>query len=647
MTLEARPLLEREMLRVTLASVADGVVITGVDGRVTYLNPVAEALTGWMSTEATGHPLGDVLRIVDEESRAPVPAPGDDTVLLARDGTERRVDGSSAPIRDGDGALLGNVLVFRDIAVRIGDATAREQALKLLEDSEVRYRRLFEAAEDAILILDEAGTINDANPFLENLLGYERSELLGKELWQIGLFADIEANKDVFLDLQKNGYVRYDHLPLRTKDGRTAQVEFVSNMYSVDGTRVIQCNIRDISERVRLERHVAAQAEDLADLHRRKDEFLAMLAHELRNPLSPIVNSVALLRAQGGETSVQRHAREVIERQVGQLTRLVDDLVEVSRVTLGRIQLDKEPEDLRLVVSAAVSSALPAIERRRHVLSVSLPDAPLWVLADASRLEQVVVNLLNNAAKFMEEGGRIWLSALAESGEVVIRVRDTGNGIAEDVLPHIFELFTQGPRTLDRSQGGLGIGLSLASKIVELHGGTIVAGSTGLGFGSEFTVRLPVVPAPAPPRTPSIVDHPALASAEGRRILVVDDNADAADGLVLLLSFDGYETRAAYTGLQAINVASTFRPDAVILDIGLPEMNGYEVAQRLRRDPTHQGIALVALTGYGQESDRQRTQDAGFDRHVVKPVPPAQITAILRTLLDGRPTRVDSGPRGA
>ncbi len=521
------------------------------------------------------------------------------------------------------------------ILLAIEDMTTRNHALKLLEDSEVRYRRLFEAAEDAILILDEPnGAIDDANPFIEKLLGYKREELLGKQLWEIGLFADIEANKSMFKELQKHGYVRYDHLPLRTKDGRAAQVEFVSNIYTVDHTRVIQCNIRDISQRVRLEQRVASQNEDLADLHRRKDEFLAMLAHELRNPLSPIVTSAALLRAAGGESTVQRHAREVIERQVGQLARLVDDLLEVSRVTLGRVQLTLEIVDLRSIVAAAASSARPLIEQCRHELSLSLPTEPLWSLADAGRIEQVVVNLLNNAAKYMDAGGHISLGATIEEGDVVIRVKDTGIGIPADVLPHVFELFSQGPRTLDRSQGGLGIGLSLASKIVELHHGTIVAESAGTGLGSEFTVRIPAAP-PRPEPNEASPEKTGPGSGRGHRILVVDDNVDAADGMVSLLALAGYETRAAYTGIEAINRASGFHPHAVILDLGLPQMDGYEVARRLRDDPAQRNTVLIALTGYGQDSDRRRTQEAGFDHHLVKPGQPEEIQHLLMTLFPG------------
>ena len=361
-------------------------------------------------------------------------------------------------------------------------------------ESELRYRRLFETAQDAILILDASTEkILDANPFIANLLGYSKEEFLGKELWQIGLFHDVEENKAAFRTLQAQGYIRYEHLPLQTKDGRQVEVEFVSNLYPVDHQQIIQCNIRDITERRRLEQQTQEQAEALADLHQRKDEFLAMLSHELRNPLAAIFNALHILRLHDTENPIQQKAKIVIERQVGQLAHLVDDLLEVSRVITGRIQLHPERLELRGIVEHAIEAARPLIDRHHHTLSVSFPAEPLWLQADPTRLEQVIVNLLTNAAKYTEEGGQIWLTAQQEGSEVVLRVRDTGVGIAPELLPRIFDLFTQADRTLDRSQGGLGIGLSLVQRLVELHGGTVEAHSGGLGQGSEFIVRLPAL----------------------------------------------------------------------------------------------------------------------------------------------------------
>jgi nitrogen-specific signal transduction histidine kinase len=362
-------------------------------------------------------------------------------------------------------------------------------------------------------------------------------------------------------------------------------------------------NIRDTSDRSRLEKQAQDQAAALSDLHRRKDEFLAMLSHELRSPLAPIANAVQLLRLQrGSENPIQQQARAIIERQVGQLKLLVDDLLEVSRIATGRVQLRQERLVIGGIVERAIETANPLIQERRHEFTVSVPDEPIWLYADAARMEQVVVNLLSNAAKYTDEGGHLWLTVVAEKEELVLRVKDTGVGIAPELLPRIFDLFTQADRSLDRSQGGLGIGLSLVQRLVELHGGTVEALSV-LGQGSEFVVRLPRVAASAPLYP---VPGAGLPAAIGRRhrVLVVDDNVDSAESLALLVRTCGHEVRTAHDGPTALEAAIDFRPDAVLLDIGLPGLSGHEVARRIRRQPSLEGILLVA-TGYGQESDRR------------------------------------------
>ena len=532
------------------------------------------------------------------------------------------------------------------VLLAIEDLTGRRGAEAALKGSELRYRRLFQTAKDGILILDAGtGKIIDANPFMSGLLGYEHDEFLGRELWQIGLFGDQAASRAAYRELKEKGYIRYDHLPLKTKGGREVEVEFVSNVYPVGDRQVAQCNIRDITDRSRLERQTQDQATALADLHRRKDEFLAMLSHELRNPLSPILNAVHLLRLQGDEGLIQREARNVIERQVGQLTRLIDDLLEVSRITTGRVHLQQDRMDVRGVVERAVESARPLIARRQHELSVTLPPEPIWLFADSTRLEQVVVNLLNNAAKYTEEGGRIWLTIRQAGDEMVLRVRDSGVGISPEVLSRVFDLFTQADRSLDRSQGGLGIGLALVQRLVEMHRGTVVAHSTGLGRGAEFTVRLPVLLSPAmhaPPGPTKPVDP------TGRewRVLVVDDNEDSADMLARLLARSGHDVRTAYAGPSALDVAAEFLPEAVLLDIGLPGINGYEVARRLRQIPQLGGVKLVAMTGYGQEADIRLAQEAGFDSHQVKPVDFVKVGELLTTLLSPPGSGGDHGPAG-
>ncbi len=508
------------------------------------------------------------------------------------------------------------------ILLAIQDITERRRAEVALRASEVRYRRLFETAQDAILILDgDTGKIIDANPFLSDLLGYSLDELLGKELWEIGLFQDIEASRAAFRQLQEKGYIRYEDLPLETKDGRRAYVEFVSNVYPVEGQQVIQCNIRDISDRKWAE-------EALREADRRKDEFLAMLGHELRNPLASLCNAVQVMRLKGTDDPEVQWARDVVERQVQQLTRLVDDLLDVSRISRGKINLEMGPVDLADVVARAVEISRPLIDARQHSLDVSLPEQAVRVAGDPTRLAQVLSNLLNNAAKYTEQGGRIDLAVEPSGGEAILRVRDTGDGIPADMLPQIFEMFTQVPGSVSRSEGGLGIGLTLVRSLVEMHRGSVAAHSDGPGHGSEFIVRLPrLCDAALPAAADAEEQRPREVLA--RSVLIVDNNQDTADTLALLLRHVGHEVRTAYDGPAALDLARARPPEVVLLDIGMPGMDGLEVARRLRQDLGLKQALLVALTGYGQEEDRRRSREAGFNAHLVKP---ADMRALERLL---------------
>jgi PAS domain S-box-containing protein len=763
-----------EWLRVTLSSIGDAVITTDAHGRVTFLNPIAQALTGWTLEEAVSIPLERVFAIVNEDTRESVESPtaralredlvvgrANHTLLIAKDGTERPIDDSAAPIRDEQGNVAGVVLVFREISERrrqeratavalayaqaiiatlrhpfvvldaglrvqsanasfyrgfqvsqeetvnhliyelgdgqwkiprlrslleellpsnhsfddfevehdfprvgrrilllnarrlqddqsgglillgMEDVTDRRITERALRDSEIRYRRLFQTAKDGILILDaKSGKIIDANAFMSGLLGRELPELLGKELHEIGLFGDIAANKAAFEELRQNGYIRYDHLPVQKPNGEMTQVEFVSNVYREDHRMVAQCNVRDITARSKMEQQIKQQADAMADQHRRKDEFLAMLSHELRNPLAPIRSATHLLRLQerGSENLIQQQAREVIERQVTQLTRLVSDLLEISRVVTGRIRLRLETVDMSQIVHHALETARPLIDRQRHEVSLRLPPEPVWVEADPTRLEEVVVNLLNNAAKYTDSGGQIDLSLEQAENHILLRVRDSGVGIATELLPRIFDLFTQAGRSLDRSQGGLGIGLSLVQRLVEIHGGTVEALSAGLGRGSEFIVRLPVARAPGVRFSePSQKDeHPV----RGLRVLAVDDNVDACVMLAHLLRMKGHGVETAHTGSAALQSARARKPDVVLLDIGLPEIDGYEVARRMRAVPALKNIWIVAITGYGNDDDIQLAREAGFDAHLLKPVDLAELERLLSAWTESR----QSGP---
>jgi signal transduction histidine kinase/CheY-like chemotaxis protein len=382
---------------------------------------------------------------------------------------------------------------------------------------------------------------------------------------------------------------------------------------------------------------VRQRADELADLDHRKDEFLAMLSHELRNPLTPILNAALLLRLHsnrnrlhGIENPVLHQSANIIERQVGQLARIVDELLEVSRITTGRIQLHQERIAVGVVVDNAVTTVRALIDQRKHELKVSLPAPALWLHADAARLEQVVVNLLTNAAKYTDPGGHISVTVQQEGEEAVLRVRDTGVGIAPEILPRIFDLFTQAERSLDRSQGGLGIGLALVQRLVEMHGGTVAA-SSALGQGSEFVVRLPVV-SPPPPQASAPATATAQPAGPSLRVMVVDDNVDTVTTLALLVQESGHDVRTAYDGSAVLEAALDYRPHVVLLDIGLPGLNGFEVAKQLRQQPALQNAMLVAMTGYGRESDRQRSREAGFDHHLVKPGDFGKVLQILATV---------------
>ncbi len=369
------------------------------------------------------------------------------------------------------------------------------------------------------------------------------------------------------------------------------------------------------------------RAEQLREADRRKDEFLATLAHELRNPLAPLRNALEILRLAGNDPATSKKAREMMERQLAQMVRLVDDLLDVSRITTGKLAVHKSTVELQSIIHNAVETSRPFIDMQRHRLVVDAGRAPILVEADATRLAQIFSNLLHNAAKYTEPGGRIELTARREGAQAVVRVRDNGIGIAPAMLDSIFGMFVQADRTLERAQAGLGVGLTLAQRLAALHGGTIEAHSEGPGKGSEFVVRIPAAhPAGEGLREPASPDH---ASGTRQRVLLADDNVDFASSMALLLSSQGHDVRVAHDGAEALEVAEAFQPDIAFLDIGMPKVHGYEVARRMRKGPRTARCRLVAVTGWGQEEDKRRAREAGFDRHVVKPVDPRVIEGIL------------------
>jgi PAS domain S-box-containing protein len=401
-----------------------------------------------------------------------------------------------------------------------------------------------------------------------------------------------------------------------------ASTLFADTQQGLRAVRVVG-TARDVTAR-----HATEEA--LREANQRKDEFLATLAHELRNPLAPLRNSLYLLRM-GVDGEQQERLQAVMERQVAQLGRLVDDLLEVSRITRGKVTLHCEPITLDEIVHRAVETSQPVIDAARHALSVALPDPPLVLHVDPVRLSQVLANLLNNAAKYTEPGGRIEVVAHVDREDVVVRVRDNGVGIAPEHLPHVFDLFAQVDRSLNRAQGGLGIGLTLVRSLVGLHGGSVLARSGGVGRGSEFEVRLPLHPGPL--RAEAVAAPDRVETGEVRRLLVVDDNREHADTLALYLGFAGHHVRVAYNGLDAVAVAAESAPDAVLMDLGMPGLDGYEAARRIRAQPGGAARVLVAVTGWGQADDRRRSRAAGFDAHLVKPVDPPALLALVESLL--------------
>jgi len=562
----------------------------------------------------------------------------------------------ATPLFDRDGGLLGVLsthwraphqpseqdLLTLDLYARQAiNFIIRARAEKELRESEERFRSYFELGLIGMAISSPTKGLLEVNDEICKILGYERDELMKKTWAELthpdDLAADV-ANFERVIAGEINGY-SMDKRWIR-RDGRIIDTMIsVKALRNADGAvDYFVSLLEDVTERKRAEatlreseRRMQEHAAELADLHRRKDEFLAMLSHELRNPLSPILNAAHILRLQKDENPLQQQARAVIERQVNQLSRLVNELLEVSRVITGRIQLRKERLDIRGVVEQAAESTRPLIDQRRHQLFVSLPAEPVWLEGDAARLEQAVINLLDNAAKYTPEGGKVWVNLQPEGNEVTLRVRDTGVGIAPELLPRIFDLFTQADRTPDRSQGGLGIGLSLTQRLVELHGGKIEAHSAGLGQSSEFIVRLPVL-LPSERGADMTSTGTSKQAAQGWRMLVVDDNVDAANMIAMVLQHYGHQTETVYSAHGALEMAVEYRPDFVVLDIGLPGMDGYEVARRLRQIPELKDTRLIAATGYGQDADRQRSEEAGFDYHLVKPIDPEKLQAVLELL---------------
>jgi PAS domain S-box-containing protein len=599
--------------QVTLSSIADAVIVADAEGRIAFTNTAAEVLCGWSRTEAAGKPLEEVFRIISATTREPLENPvarvlrtGDvvaqapSWLLVDRSGRETVIDDSAAPVRDELGAITGVVLIFRDVSER-----------RKAEEVSERLAAIVESSDDAIVSKNLHGIITSWNKGAERLFGYSAGEVIGKHISMLmPLFLKEDVNR--ILDRIRRDE-RVDHYQTRRvrKDGQIIDVSLTVSPVKDGSGRIIGASkiARDITAQKR------AEAER-AEADRRKDEFLAMLAHELRNPISAISNAARILGQPGMENDFA-WARGVVERHVKHLAHMMDDLLDVSRITRGLIQLRRQRVEAGPIVRCALDDVKPLVAEQHHRMAVSIEPGTLWLDADPMRLQQIVVNLLTNAARYTDPGGDLALDARREADQVVITVRDTGRGIPSGELASVFDSFTQGQRSLARSEGGLGIGLSLVRSLVELHGGRVQAASEGSGKGSAFTVHLPA----APPLAIAHTDMPALpAPGKAARVLVVDDNVDIARSLAKLLRVLGHDVRVAHDGIAALVTAREHRPEVVLLDLGLPGMDGYQVAARLRLEENLKHAIIIAITGYGHDRDRRRAREAGFDHHLVKPV---------------------------
>jgi PAS domain S-box-containing protein len=558
---------------------------------------------------------------------------------IRKDGTRFPAIVSVTALRDAQENIIGYLLIGTDNTARKQVEAERMLLDQRVRDQQFYTRSLIESNIDALITTDPRGIISDVNKQMEELTGCTRDELIGAPFKDY--FTNPEfAEAGIKLVLAEGKVTDYE-LTARARDGTQTIVSYNATTF-YDRDRKLQgvfAAARDVTERSRLEKQMQLQAAELSDLHRRKDEFLAMLSHELRSPLAPISNAVQMLGMQrNNENSLQKEARGIIERQTDQLQHLVDDLLEVSRITTGMVQLRMVSVAVGDIIRSALETVSPLILQRGHKMNVMIPTERIWLHADAARLEQVLVNLLTNAAKYTDPNGTIWLSAEQSGAECILRVKDTGVGITPELLPCIFDLFTQAERSLDRSQGGLGIGLALVQQLTELHGGRVEVFST-LRQGSEFVVRLPVE-SPKSMETLQVAVVVPNKQIIPLRILMVDDNVDTVLSFSMLLKETGNEVRTAHDGPTAVKIALEYIPDVVLLDIGLPGLNGYEVAKQIRNQPSLKNVVLVALTGYGQESDRQASMEAGFNHHLIKPAKLDQVRKILASVAERHSTNM-------
>ncbi|HEX3251065.1 MAG TPA: PAS domain S-box protein [Pyrinomonadaceae bacterium] len=640
---ESRAHERHEVFRVTLRSIGDAVITTDTDGHITDLNEVAETLTGWHRNEALGQPLERVFNIVNEVTRRPVDNPAhralsegvivglaNHTVLIKKDGSECPIDDSAAPIRNEHGYISGCVLIFRDVtAQRLRESDKANQLItaRLLA-------AIVESSNDAIISKSLQGIIQTWNAAAERLFGFTADEAVGRHISLVIPPDRIAEEDEIIASLKAGKRIEHFETERMRKDGRRITVSLTISPIKDDSGNVVGASkiVRDVSEQKQMMDDLQRLAADLSAADQRKNEFLATLAHELRNPLAPMSNMLEVLKRADNDGEILKRAHETIERQLNQMIRLVDDLLDMNRITHDRLELRRSEVELESVIQQAVEVARPLIDAAHQELIVQLPKEPVYLNADRARLAQVFGNLLNNSCKYTKPNGRIALNAKRVDDEVLVTVRDNGAGIPPDKLGSIFDMFMQVDRSSERSQGGLGIGLRLVKRLVEMHGGSIEARSEGEGLGSEFIVHLLVVSRPAA-TLPAAGASPE--SSSERRVMIVDDNIDSAESLSMLLEITGNKTLVAHDGIEALEGVEKYRPEVILLDIGLPKLDGHEVCRRVRELPWAKDIVIIALTGWGQEDDRRKSEEAGFNGHLVKPVDYDRLLELLGKLTNG------------
>jgi PAS domain S-box-containing protein len=610
----ANQLQTARILSAIVDSSDDAIIRKRLDGTIETWNAGAERLFGYQAADAIGRHISLVIptdRIQEEEQIITTLKAGRrinhfETERVRADGTRIWVSLTISPIADETGTVVAASKIVRDVTPRVHAEAEREKFVKVLENS-----------QDFIGMCDLQGV-----PFFVNRAGLE----------MVGLDSLEQAKQTPVAEFffpEDQARVIGEYLPQVLRDGQ-GEIEIRFRHFKTGAARWMAYKVLTLTDHSGVPTGFAtvsqdvterkARADDLIEADRRKNEFLAMLAHELRNPLAPLSNAVqAIRRRQPGDEHTLTVATDILDRQIRQMSRLVNDLLDASRVSRGKIELRCTRVALRPIIEEAIETVRPLLARFEHTLTTTLPPEALYVDGDAGRLSQVIGNLLANAAKFTDKAGRIWLSAEREGDEAVIRVRDDGIGIAPEHLQTLFDMFVQVDTAIERSRDGLGIGLTLVKTLVELHGGTVQVHSAGPGCGSEFTVRLAAVSAGAD--SPEVERRaPALGDSSARRVLIVDDSVDAAESLAMLLAFEGHEIHTAHDGADAVRTAERLRPDIVLMDIGLPILNGYEACRRIRSQPWGAAITMVAITGWGQEDDHEQFAAVGFDLHLVKPV---------------------------